>query len=147
MKNKKIKNKKSGNISLIVIGSLTGILLFSLFVGFCMWGIPVYKVWQQGLSGQAELARAEQNRQIFIKEAQAKRDSAKFLNEAEVIRAEGVAKANEIISEGLGGPQGYLRYLWIQSLEGNEADIIYVPTEAGLPILEAGKSVKKLNNQ
>lgn len=34
--------------------------------------------------------------------------------------------------------EGYLRYLWIDKLgAGNQ--VIYVPTEAGLPILEAGK--------
>jgi hypothetical protein len=37
----------------------------------------------------------------------------------------------------LGGPEGYLRYLQIQALEDSKASLIYVPTEAGLPVTEA----------
>jgi len=51
-------------------------------------------------------------------------------------------KIDEIIQASLGGPEGYLRYLYIQSLREVESAggrVIYVPTEAGLPILEAGK--------
>ena len=29
-----------------------------------MFGLPMYNVWQQEMSGRAELAKAEQNRQI-----------------------------------------------------------------------------------
>lgn len=120
-----------------------GILLLVciLVVGSGMWGCPTYNVWQQGLQGQAELARAEQNRQIKVEEAVAMKESAVFLADAEVARARGVAEANAIIADGLGGSEGYLRYLWIQQLGSNGSDIIYVPTEAGIPILEAGRAV------
>ena len=47
------------------------------------------------------------------------------------------AKANKILQNSLGGPEGYLRYLQIQALEDTKAGLIYVPTEAGLPITEA----------
>lgn len=110
-----------------------------LFIAALIYGYPQYKVWQQRLAGQAELARAEQNRKIAIQEAEAKKESARALAEAEVIRAEGVAKANSIIGESLRGNESYLRYLWIQTLNDNPQNVIYVPTEAGLPILEAGK--------
>jgi len=99
--------------------------------------IADYTVEQQALQGEAELKRAEQNRQIRIQEAMAKKESAVFLAEAEVARAHGVAEANQIIAEGLGGPEGYLRYLWIQTLEQGSRDVIYIPTEANIPILEA----------
>ncbi len=88
--------------------------------------LPVYNVWAASQRGKAELARAEQNRQIAELDAQ-----------AEIARARGVAEANRIIAEGLGGADGYLRYLWIQQLSQNGQDVIYIPTEAGLPILEA----------
>ena len=112
---------------------------FILLIAVVIYGYPQYKVWQQRLAGQAELARAEQNRKISIQEAEAKKESARALAEAEVIRAEGVAKANRIIGESLRGNESYLRYLWIQTLNDNPQNVIYVPTEAGLPILEAGK--------
>lgn len=97
------------------------------------------RVWNATTAGEAELAQATQNRKIAVLEAQAKLDSAKLFAAAEVERAKGVAAANKIVADGLGGPEGYLRYLYIQNLEQSKGQIIYVPTEAGLPILEAGK--------
>lgn len=102
-------------------------------------GCPRYRVWEQGLAGEAELSRAEQNRKIAIAQAQAKKEAASSLAEAEIIRANGVAKANQIIGESLKNNEAYLRYLWIQNLEHGGNQVIYIPTEAGLPILEASK--------
>ncbi len=113
------------------------VLILLILVG--MWGCPQYEVYEQHLKGEAELKRAEQNRKITIQEAQAKEESAKSLANAEVIRAEGVAKANQIIGNSLRGNESYLRYLWIDGLHTQQQQIIYVPTEAGLPILEAGR--------
>lgn len=106
-----------------------------------LWGCPKYRVYTQQMEGAAELAKAESSKQVATQEALAKRDSAKLLAEAEVIRAEGVAKANVIIGQSLRENEAYLRYLWIQSLSEGKSEVIYVPTEANLPILEAGKSV------
>ena len=108
-------------------------------VSLLMFGMPQYCVWQQGLSGEAELAKAEQNRQILINEAKAKDESAIYWAKAEVTRAKGSAKANEILSGSLGGSEGYLRWLFIDKLDQIPGQIIYLPTEAGMPILEAGK--------
>lgn len=100
----------------------------------------MYNVYQQEKAGQAELARAESNRKIAVLEAQAKLESAKALAAADVERAKGQAEANKIVANGLGGPEGYLRFLWIEAMANNKgSEVIYVPTEAGLPILEAGK--------
>lgn len=114
-----------------------------LLIGFaitCLYGCPKYHVWEQGLKGEAELARAEQNRKIKVQEAQAKLESSKLDAQAEVERAKGVAQANIIVADGLKGHDEYLRYLWIEKVAGNASkEIVYVPTEAGLPILEAGR--------
>jgi predicted aminopeptidase len=107
-----------------------------------MYGCPKYNVWQQGLSGKAELSKAEWNRQITIKEAEAKKQSAKSLAEAEVERAKGVAEANKIIGDSLKGNDSYLRYLWIQGLHDGNGEVVYVPTEANLPILEATRPIQ-----
>ena len=120
----------------IIIGCILGIIVL---VVLGMWGIPHYNVWQQGLVGEAELKRAEQNRKIAVNEAEAKKDAALMLSEAEVIRAKGVAEANKIIGESLRDNESYLRYLWVQGLNDGSSQVIYVPTEANLPILEAGK--------
>lgn len=111
---------------------LAALALLGLLVGW-----PQYRVYQQRLAGEAALAEAQSSRQVAILEARAKKESAISLAEAEVIRAEGAAKANKILQDSLGGPEGYLRYLQIQALEDTKANLIYVPTEAGLPVTEA----------
>ena len=116
------------------------ILACVVVVALVMGGCPQYNVWQQGLSGKAELARAEQNRQIKISEAMAKKESATHLADAEIERAKGAAEANRIVADSLGGSEGYLRWLFIEKLsEIPDAQIIYLPTEAGMPILEAAR--------
>lgn len=120
-------------IALIIIGIF---LIFIIWAYFALIA-PMLHVWQESKVGEAELARAESNRQIGTLEAVAKKESAKSLADAEVIRAEGVAKANKIIGESLEGNEGYLRYLWIQGLQTNQMQVVYIPTEANLPILES----------
>lgn len=117
-----------------------GLFIAGLFFLLSLAGCPHYSVWQNEMSGKAEYARAEQNRRIAVTEAQAKLDAAKLTNQAEIERAKGLAEANKLIGDSLKGNEAYLRYLWIDSIKSNNANIIYVPTEAGLPILEAGRS-------
>ncbi len=131
MDNDNIKIK--GAIVCGVLAFVLALMIFSAIVS------PIYNVWRAGQSGLAELRKAEQNRQIAIEEAKAKMESAKMLSEAEIVRARGVAEANKIIGDSLKGNEAYLRYLWIDGLNRNNQNVIYVPTEAGLPILEAGK--------
>lgn len=127
-----------GNIALIAILILASILLIA---GICA-GASVYSVWSERKAGQAELARAECNRQIKTLEAKAAMESAKHLAYAEIIRAKGVAEANRIIGDSLKGNESYLRYLWIHGLSDGKNQVIYVPTEANLPILEANRTGK-----
>jgi len=119
------------------IGGTVFLLVLCAFTALGMWGCPTYNVWQKELAGQAELKQADWNRQIAIREAEAKKESAQFLSDAEIIRARGVAEANEIIGESLKGNESYLKYLWIQGLQDGSSEVIYIPTEANLPILEA----------
>lgn len=104
-----------------------------------LWGCPKYGVYTQRMTGEGELQRAQQNRQIRVNEAQAALDAAHLTAEAEIVKASGVAKANEIMAANLGGPEGYLRWKYIEMLqEQHGATTIYIPTEAQIPILEAG---------
>lgn len=106
-------------------------------------GCPYYKVWKRGMDGKAKLEKATQDRQITIREARAKMESAKYLRGAEVERAKGVAEANKIIGDSLKGNTAYLRYLWIMGLQDGSSEVIYIPTEANLPILEASRKAQK----
>lgn len=120
---------------------VAAVLTFVLFIGLMMWGIPQYNVWSAEMDGKAKFAKANQDREIEVRQSLAKKDAAKNLADAEVERARGIAASNKIIADGLGGPEGYLRWLWIDALrEGKEGNtIIYIPTEAGLPVLEANR--------
>lgn len=116
---------------------ITAILLLAGLTTVGMVGCPKYQVYSQRLQGQALLAHAQSSKEVAVAEARAKMESADLLAQAEVKRAEGVAKANAIIGESLKNNEAYLRYLWINGLESNNPTVIYVPTEANLPILEA----------
>lgn len=126
-----------------------GFLIFFALIALWMWIIPMYRVYSQDLTGQANLRQQEWEKQILIEQARAQNEAATMNaearikqataeSEAEIIRAKGVAEANRIIADSLQGNESYLRYLWIDKLSDND-NVIYVPTEAGLPILEAGQ--------
>lgn len=122
------------------------VFLVILLITALTWGSSAlcryYDVWAEHKAGEAELARASSNRQIKTLEAEAKMESAKYLAEAEIIRAEGVAEANRIIGNSLEGNEAYLRYLWIHGLGEGGNQVIYVPTECQLPILEATRNIR-----
>lgn len=130
--------KEDGSTNYVAV-TVFWLLVFILIIGMCMWIFPSYGVWQQGLEGQAELSKAEYSKKVAVQEALAKKDSATLLAEAEVERAKGVAKANEIIGTSLKNNESYLRYLWIQGMQTNQMQVIYIPTEGSLPILEANR--------
>lgn len=68
-----------------------------------------------------------------VQEKQFELEQARKEAEIEVARAEGAAKAQQIIRETLS--DSYLQYLWIQTLNQNP-NVIYVATEANLPIFK-----------
>ena len=127
-----------------IIGWIISGFLIILLLSSGLFGIGYlyknYKVWSMEMDGRALLAEAEWSKKVAIEEAKAEKESAVFEAEAEIERAKGVREANQIIAEGLGGSEGYLRYLYINTLEDLDTKLIYVPTEAGLPILEANRN-------
>lgn len=106
-------------------------------------GLPTYNVYSKQMQGRAAYEEAVQNRRIRVLEAQAALDAAKLTAQAEIERAKGANEANRIMAEALGGAENYLRWSYINMLQetaGKEGrQTIYIPTEAGMPILEAGK--------
>lgn len=104
-----------------------------------MVGCPQYSVYTSHKAGEAEFAQAEANRQILVRNAEAEKEAATFKKEAHVIEAQGVAEANKIISGSLEGSDGYLTYLYLKGLQDGNNEVIYVATEAGIPITEGGR--------
>jgi regulator of protease activity HflC (stomatin/prohibitin superfamily) len=126
-----------------ILSLVSGLILFAIIAGLIsglMWGLPKYRIYRQTLRGEANLREQEWVKKVSIEQAKAEKESAILKADAEVARARGVAEANTIIGESLKNNEGYLRYLWINQLQSGEGkEVIYIPTEAGLPILEAGK--------
>ncbi|HUH52073.1 MAG TPA: hypothetical protein VLZ11_08235 [Flavobacterium sp.] len=126
---------------------VVGIFILSAFVIIIlMFGLPTYNVWQQEMVGKAEMAKAEQNRKILIEEAKARLEAEKLNAQAEVERAKGMAQAMQIENGTLNSV--YNQYLFIRTLEkladkGNLPQIIYMPSEGLLPVMDV--SQKKLN--
>lgn len=74
---------------------------------------------QESLQKQFELAKAQKDAEIAV------------------AKAKGIAESNKIIAGSIS--ENYLRYLWVESLQNSEKQIVYIPTEANLPIMEAGR--------
>lgn len=117
-----------------------GMAIIIFFVG-------VFFLWKL-VTPQLNLYKAQTERRAVIAEQKANSEAAEYAArstvtqaiakaEAEVERAKGLAKAQHIISQTL--TESYLRYLYIQTLDGDQHQVIYIPTEAGLPILEADR--------
>lgn len=134
---------KEFGLTLAALG--LGIAILAGSVGGVWYAYKTVQVWGAEMSGRAILAEAEFSKQARVQEAQAKADAAELEGKAELTRAEYAAQANEALAEGLGGSEAYLRYLYIRMLEeqGNAGQVIYIPTEAGVPILEAGRATEK----
>lgn len=123
--------------SIIILSIIGGLF----FIGVCMFGIPVYNVWSSSQTGKATLAHADFERQIQVVNAQANLDAQKLNAQSEIERAKGVAGANNIVKDSI--TEMYIRYLWVNTLDKTNNQIIYVPEGAdGLPISEAGRAVK-----
>ncbi len=105
----------------------TGVILGALIIAALLIGGPLYRVWSQEQRGRADLAEARFSRQVIIEEASARLEAAKL-----------EAQSNRELIASLGGdPDLLIDFRLVETLE--RAQTVYVPTEAGLPILEAGR--------
>lgn len=128
-KQKRITTMWIAIIILIIISVIISIMAF----------FPKYRVWSQEMEGRAEFAKAEQNRRIRIEEARANLEAEKLNAAAEIERAKGASEAIKIENGSLS--EKYIQYLWVrQQNQLNDKTVIYIPTEANLPILETGKN-------
>jgi hypothetical protein len=129
--------EKNNTLSLSIIGTF---FLMFLIAGL-MYGCPKYNVWQQGLAGEAQLNRAEQTRKILIEQAKAEKESATYRAEAIGILGKAAKEYPEYrLQEFLGA--------FAEALQSETIDqIIYVPTEANIPIMEATRFMDVQNEK
>ena len=96
-----------------------------------MIGMPHYNVWQQGKEGEATLQKATQERKVLVEQARAEKEAA-------TLRADAI----EIIGKKTQEYPEYREQEFIGAFaeamqNGLIQKMIYVPTEANIPIIEA----------
>lgn len=116
-------------------GTFVAWFLMLLLVGG-MWGCPKYNVYSQEMSGKAELARADQSRQILVTQAKAEMEAAQLRADAIKI----VGQAAQDFPEYR--QQEFLGAFAEALKDGKMSQIIYVPTEANIPLMEASRLQK-----
>jgi len=126
-----------------IISALAGIIAL---IALAMYFLPQYRVYSQTMRGKATFAEAEIDRQVRVEEARAEEEAlsmqARGEAEREKIKADATAYAVDKIGKTLQDNPAYLRWMWINEIAGGSGERIYIPTEAGMPILEAGASNK-----
>lgn len=108
---------------LLILGSISTIV----------WGWNTAKVYSAEMSGKAQFAEAEQNRKILIEQARSEKEAAKLQAEAIKIMGEAAQQYPEYRQ------QEFISAFGQALRDGTVNQIIYVPTEANIPVLEAGK--------
>ena len=112
--------------------ALATLAMLSMFVA-----IPLWRVWQQGLAGEAALRRAEQERQVLVQQAKTEVEAASLRAEAIAIVGQAAKDFPEYrLQEFMGA--------FAEALQnGGISKIVFVPTEADIPIVEAGRTARE----
>lgn len=111
----------------------------AVLVGLIFGGVYIWsslRVYNATSIGKAELAQADQNRQILVTQAKAEREAAE--QRAEAIRIMGQAAKDYPEYR----QQEFMASFGEALREGKMNQVIYVPTEANVPIMEAGRVAK-----
>lgn len=129
-----ILRNENGNTMAVVISSIVvGIIAIALL----MFLIPTWSVWQQNMKGKAKLAKASQERQILIEQAKAEDQAADFLVSA-------ISKVGQAAKDFPEYRQQVFVQAYAEALANDSIDqIVYVATEAGIPITESRRLAKE----
>lgn len=122
--------KDNISAAFVLIGSVIGV---GLFLSLCMLAYGHLNVYMSRLSGQAAYAHSESERKVLVSQAEAELESAKLRAEAIKIVGEMAKQYPEYREQEFIGAFG-------DALKSDRIDqIIYVPTEANIPIIEKRK--------
>ena len=104
-----------------------------LLLGAGMFGLPMWNVWRAGLSGEANLRRAEQEKLILIEQAKAEVEAASFrANAIGIVCAAAKEFPEYRLQEFMGA--------FAEALQNDSiTKIIFVPTEANIPLIQAAQ--------
>jgi len=132
-----------GHVTDLVLALMIIVPVVAIILGL-MFGIPKYRLWkidynakimviEAKAQGEAIKARAENSKLALVSQAQAEKESAKLKAEAVAIMGEAAKNYPEYRQQEF--ISGFTEALQ----EGKINQIVYVPTEAMIPIMEAGK--------
>lgn len=114
-----------------VVVIVSGVLSAGVVIMLLMLGLPQYSVYKQRLYGEAELAHAHASRQVLVQQALAEKDSAQLRADAIKIVGQAAKDFPEYRQQEFIGA-------FADALKaGKISQIMYVPTEANIPITEA----------
>ena len=119
-------------IKLRAMISVSSLVLFMGLSAAVAFGYPQYKVWEQSKAGEAALAKATQDRQIKVQEAEAEQEAASKQ-----------AEANRILGESIRQYPESMEQKWVEAIEKTSNQVIYLPTEASVPITESARMAQK----
>ncbi|WP_287065704.1 hypothetical protein [Megasphaera sp.] len=119
-------------IKLRAMLSVSSLALFLGLSAAVAFGYPQYKVWEQSKAGEAALAKATQDRQIKVQEAEAEQEAASKQ-----------AEANRILGESIRQYPESMEQKWVEAIEKTSNQVIYLPTEASVPITESARMAQK----
>jgi len=110
---------------------LIGLAAVAALIASLAAGCPQYKVYSARLDGEAVLAHSVAAREVQVRQAQGEKEAA-------VLRAEAI----KIVGQATKDFPEYRQQEFIGAFaeavkEGKISQIIYVPTEANIPITEA----------
>ena len=125
-------DEQSGPIKSRVILSVSSLALLLGISAAVAFGYPQYKVWEQSKAGEAALAKATQDRQIKVQEAEAEQEAASKQ-----------AEANRILGESIRQYPESMEQKWVEAIEKTSNQVIYLPTEASVPITESARMAQK----
>lgn len=125
-----IGGEPSVPIKLRAILSVSSLALFLGLSAAVAFGYPQYKVWEQSKAGEAALAKATQDRQIKVQEAEQEAASKQ-------------AEANRILGESIRQYPESMEQKWVEAIEKTSNQVIYLPTEASVPITESARMAQK----
>jgi hypothetical protein len=124
--------KQKGEVDSIVLAI---VFIIALIIPLLFFGLPVWHVWKSEKSGQALFAQSESGRRVLVSQAEAERDAAK-------LRAEAIAIVGKAAKEFPEYRQQEFIGAFSDAMKECHPTIIYVPTEAGIPIVDAGRGLK-----
>ena len=107
------------------------VVIVSIFL--VAFGCPKYKVYKKTHDGIAMLKQAEHSRMILVEQAKAEKDAASLRAEAIKIVGQAAKEFPEYRN------QEFIGAFSEAMMNGAIDKIIYVPTEASIPIVEAGR--------